>query len=142
MRDGDDRARALYLRHYSARHYQDGRQRSPFFVGPGEKLVLLTITCDALFVWRHSLILGKDGQEGVSCSIFRNEGPILSSALIQEADEWAWERWPGLRHYTYVADGKIRSMNPGCCFRKAGWNVCGRNATGKLTILEAAPLFC
>jgi hypothetical protein len=136
VRDGDARARALYLRHYSARHYRDGR-RPKLFVGPGEKMVLLTPMCDALFVWRK--FISDDGQRGINCAIFRNEGDVLSSELIHEACDLAWQRWPGERLYTYVNDGKIKSANPGYCFKRAGWRACGRNKSGKLTILELLP---
>jgi hypothetical protein len=134
----DPRAIALYLRHYSARHYRDGRIRRQF-CPPGEKMVLLTQGCDALFVWHHPIMDRLSGQVGVNCTIFRNESAVLSSDLIREASELAWKRWPGERLFTYVADAKIRSTNPGACFKKAGWRTCGRNATGKLTILERLP---
>lgn len=136
VRDGDDRARSIYLRHYSARHYRDGRRRTKF-VGPGEYIVLLTIRCDALFVWRK--FISDDGQDGVCCSVFRNESSILSSDLIREACDLAWDRWPGLRLYTYVCDSKVDSPNPGYCFKMAGWQYVGRNKTGKLSILEIFP---
>lgn len=132
--DGDARARALFLRHYSARHYRDGRRRS-LFVGPGEKMVLLSLECDALFVWRK--FISGDGQQGVNCAVFRNEGPRLSSDLIREACELARVRWPRERFYTYVDPRKIRSKNPGTCFVKAGWTRCGVTKGG-LVILEQA----
>jgi hypothetical protein len=135
--DGDPRARALYSRHYSARHYRDGRKPA-LFVGPGEKLVLLTQDCSALFVWRK--FISDDDQQGVNCSIFRNEGEMLSSELIRDACQWAWAKWPGERLYTYIEDSKVRSINPGCCFKKAGWHRCGRNKDSRLTILELLPL--
>lgn len=134
--DGDARARAIYLRHYSARHYRDGRRRG-LFVGPGGKMVLLTPECDALFVWRR--FINDDGQQGVNCAVFRNEGPRLSSDLIREACELAWVRWSGERLYTYVAPRKIRSTNPGYCFLMAGWTVCGQTKGG-LVILEKIAL--
>ena len=133
--DGDARARALYLRHYSARHYRDGR-RYTLFVGPGEKLVLITRECDALCVWRKFVSL--DAQEGVNCAVFRNEGPRLSSELLLEAEKLAWRRWPNKRLYTYVAPRKIRSTNPGYCFLCAGWMRCG-TTKGGLIILEKYP---
>ena len=133
VKDGDDRARALYLRHYSARHYKDGR-KPKLFVGPGEKMVLITPEANALFVWRK--FKSDDAQTGVNCAIFRNEGQRLSSDLIKEASQLAWQRWPGERLYTYVNDSKIKSVNPGFCFKRAGWKACGRNKDGRLTILE------
>jgi hypothetical protein len=80
-----------------------------------------------------------DGQRGVMCSVFRNEGAHRSSDLIREACELAWQRWPGARLFTYVADAKVRSTNPGYCFQVAGWRKCGRNKDGRLTILELLP---
>lgn len=44
----------------------------------------MTVDCRALFAWRK--FIDKSGQQGVNCSIFRNEGPELSSELIIEAD--------------------------------------------------------
>lgn len=135
VKDGDPRAFALFLRHYSALPYRRvGGRRNGLFVGPGEKMVLLSPRCDALFVWRR--FIDKSGQQGVNCAVFRNEGPCLSSAMILEAEEWAAERWPGQRLYTYVNAKKIRSSNPGCCFKKAGWCVCGVTKSRRLLILE------
>jgi len=121
-------------RHYSGRHYKDGR-RPLKIVGPGEYLMLMTPDSRALFVWRkfHS----RDQQQGVNCAVFRNEGyPVLSSVLIREACELAWQRWPGERLYTYVNPRRIKSTNPGCCFKAAGWKRCGMTKGG-LVILEA-----
>ena len=102
-------------------------------------MALLTEWCDALFVWRHDLVPRLDGQSGCNCTVFRNESDTLSSELIKEADELAWNRWPGERHFTYVCDSLIRSVNPGYCFKQAGWRTCGRNKDGRLTILERLP---
>ena len=134
--DADDRGRGLFLRHYSAHHYQDRRRRTKF-IGPGQYIALLTLGCDALFVWRK--FIDKSGQQGINCSIFRNEGRIQSSRLIIEADNLAWQRWPGERLYTYVNPGKIRSTNPGYCFKMAGWRICGITKKRKLLILEMLP---
>lgn len=144
VREDDPRALAMYLRHYSSSKARGLRGPVPLrgnaakFVGPGASLVLLTPGTDALFVWRKQQ-LRADDQTGVECSIFRNEGPLLSSDLIREASGLAWQRWPGERLFTYVWDAKVRSVNPGYCFKMAGWRVCGRNADGRLTILEIRP---
>lgn len=135
IKDGDPRGRWLLNRHYSARHYKDGR-RNRLFVGPGEKMVLLTTDGLALFVWRK--FLSDNGQQGVNCAVFRNEGPFLSSELIREAEQLAWRRWPGERLYTYVNPRAIRSSNPGYCFLVAGWKKCGVSKGG-LVILEKLP---
>lgn len=133
VKDGDPSVRTLFDRHYSRRRYADGRSPA-LFVGPGEKMVLRTVACDAIFVWRKFISLDK--QDGVNCAVFRNEGPVLSSALIRAAVELARERWPGTRCYTYVDERRIRSTNPGYCFMMAGWRVCGVTKDRGLTILE------
>jgi hypothetical protein len=136
VRDGDPTARTLFRRHYSYRAYADGRDPQ-LFVGPGEKLVLLTPCARALFVWRRFQCGG--GQQGVNCAIFRNEGVALSSVLIREADAVADARWPGERHYTFVNPRKVRSTNPGFCFLAAGWRRCGITKWNRLLILERPP---
>lgn len=134
----DDRARSLYLRHYSQKRRSEGNRRiSPQFVGPGEKMVLLTLECDAVFAWLKAYYR-KDGQQGIECTIFRNEGQSLSSTLIREAVDLAWRRWPGERLFTYVNAASVESPNPGYCFKVAGWRYCGLSKGG-LHLLEMLP---
>ena len=128
---------AIFKRHYSFHVYADNRVRR-LFLGPGEKMALMTVTCDALFAWRRMKDT-DDGQVGVNCAVFRNEGPLLSSALILEAEQWAWARWPGERLYTYVKASAVRSVNPGYCFKMAGWRQCGVTKVNKLLIFEKYP---
>lgn len=135
-RDGDPRGRELYERHYSARQYRDGRRRT-CFVGPGEKLVLLSRRRNALLVWRKQRF-SRNGQVGVCCQIFRNESTVLSSHLLRSGMAAAWQRWPEARLFTYVDPKKVRSTNPGFCFLKAGWRRCGWTKNG-LQILEVTP---
>lgn len=133
VRDGHEVARALYERHYSAK---PGRT-SKLFVRPGQKMVLLTPDRLALFVWSKQQY-SDDGQMGVNCAVFRNEGQQVSSVLIRQAEELAWQRWPGERLFTYVNPHKITSANPGYCFKMAGWRTCGQSAKG-YHILEKHP---
>ena len=123
----------LYKKHYSHKPYKDGRIPK-IFVGPGEKIVLRTWNADALFVWRK--FISDNGQDGINCSIFRNESQTKSSTLIQEADAIAYKVWSDKRHYTYVNAEKIKSANPGYCFKKAGWTQCGVTKVNRLIILE------
>lgn len=139
IKDGDSRAFNLFSRHYSYQSYRDGRRRPGYrnrflIAGPGEKMVLLTQDCKALFIWRR--FIDKSGQNGINCAVFRNEGDILSSHLILEAEQLAWNRWPDQRLYTYVNANKIQSDNPGYCFKKAGWLQCGFTKSKGLVILE------
>ena len=133
IRDGDERARYLVNRHYSAIHYKDGRKPKKF-IGPGEYMALMTTDCKALFVWRKWR--NPDGNEGIYCVIFRNEGPHLSSELILEAEQLAWQRWPGQRLYTYINPTRVQSSNPGYCFKCADWRACGVTKVNRLLILE------
>lgn len=137
IRDGDLQALGLFKRHYSFYTYRDHRPRKKF-VGPGEYMALITTDGDALFVWRK--FIDKSGQQGVNCAIFRNESKhLLSSQLIREAVELAQNRWPNERLYTYVNPYKIKSTNPGFCFKQAGWTKCGVTKKRKLIILEYNP---
>jgi hypothetical protein len=141
IKDGDDLARLFFDEHYSRKRYADGR-RPKLFVGPGEKLILVTPCRRALFAWRK--FISDDGQTGINCAIFRNAGAGLSSFLIREADEIADERWPGERHYTYVdpkatAGRRSRNAEPGKCFIEAGWRRCGTTKVNGLAILERLP---
>lgn len=136
VKDGNATGRILFRRHYSYKPYRDGRDPA-LFVGPGEKLVLLTPDARGLFIWRK--FISGDGQRGVNCAVFRNEGEALASDLIREADRIAWKQWPGERHYTYVNRKKVRSSNPGYCFLMAGWRKCGMTKHNKLLIFEMLP---
>lgn len=135
-KDGDDYVREMFDRHYSRRCYNNGCT-SKQFVGPGEHIVLRTWECDAIFAWRKFIddcIDDRTGkpQAGVNCCFFRNESEIKSSILIRQADTIADFCWPGERHYTYVNAQKIKSVNPGCCFKKVGWKQCGLTKSGLL----------
>lgn len=135
IKDGDPTAMAIFLRHYSAR-----RRRKVFqFIGPGEKEVYITADARALLAWRK--FISDSGETGVNCCIFRNEGTASgrSSDLINLACVMAWERWPGERLYTYVDPGKVRhKRDPGRCFLRAGFSICGKTKSGKL-IFERWP---
>jgi len=130
--DGEVELRAMYEQHYSCHHYADGRKPAKF-VGPGEQIVLTTPTRTAIFVWKK--FKDGSGEQGINCSLFRNESSTRASDLIREADAIADFCWPGERHYTYVRAAAVASRNPGFCFICAGWKRCGRTASG-LLILE------
>jgi hypothetical protein len=132
VKDGSPQARWLFERHYSCCNPK--RDRHNRITGPGEYMLLMTSDSLALFAWRK--FIDKSGQAGVNCAIFRNEGSTLSSELILEAEQLAWQRWPGARLYTYVNPRKVKSSNPGYCFKAAGWKVCGITKRRNLIILE------
>jgi hypothetical protein len=135
----DTRACALADRHYSRR-----KIGSPQFMPPGQTIVMITVDEAAVFGWWRpdpsSGIVAMNGLDGWTCTIFRNESPYyLSSELILDAetaiDEFGYSCGPdGL--LTYVWDKKVKSENPGYCFKKAGWRAIGRSADRRKSLLQ------
>ena len=134
----DPRALALADRHYSRR--QIG---APQFMPPGQTVVLLSPLADALWGWWRpdpaSGIVALNGLDGWTCTVFRNESLVLSSDLVLAAEQALREEYgddcgpDGM--LTYVWDAKVRSTNPGFCFKAAGWSVRGRSVDDRKTLL-------
>jgi hypothetical protein len=80
-----------------------------------------------------------DNQTGYNCAIFRNESSRLSSDIILEAEQFAIEKWGPNRMYTYIDPGKIKSENPGYCYKKAGWHIEGKTKSGKHILVKIIP---
>jgi hypothetical protein len=119
------------------RHYSRRKVGSPQFMPPGETIVLYQP--GAVFGWwrphPRSGIKQMNGLDGWTCTIFRNETEQLSSAMILDAERFITDCGPsGL--ITYVFDKKIRSTNPGACFKVAGYRRTGRSADGRKTLLQ------
>jgi hypothetical protein len=90
------------------RHYSRRKVGAPQFMPPGQTLVLLAL--GALFGWwRPDPASGIKSMNGL-------------------------DGWNGM--LTYVFDKKIRSSNPGYCFKCAGWTVRGRSADDRKTLLH------
>jgi hypothetical protein len=128
------------------RHYSRRKAGSPQFMPPGQTIVLLATDFRAVFGWWRphpvSGLVAMNNLNGWTCTIFRNEGAVRSSELILDAEgamaEAGYDIGPdGL--LTYVWDAKIRSTNPGYCFKQAGWKAIGRSADGRKTLLQKAP---
>lgn len=80
-----------------------------------------------------------NGLDGWTCTIFRNEGAGLSSELVLAAEEALRQENLGCGPdglLTYVWDRRVRSTNPGFCFKAAGWQVRGRSADKRKTLLQ------
>lgn len=125
------------------RHYNRQHVGSPQFVPPGRCLVLLTDAADAVWVssWPYAAYVRHAWGGAWVCSIFRNEGPLLSSTLIRQAVAatcWRWPEPPPLGMITFVDASKVRSTNPGACYKHAGFRVVGRTKGG-LVALHLAP---
>lgn len=127
------------LRRLVDRHYSRKTPGASKYIGPGEYMALITSEGKAGFIWRKTKFeLRMDGQDGIECTLFRNEAPdlYLSSNLILEAERLAILKWPGAkRFFTYVNPAKIRSTYPGFTFIMAGYKRVGKNKSGKLIIL-------
>ena len=120
--DGDPLAAAMYDRHYSSERSRDRRlaRGTLYFVGPSQRIVLMTPCRRALWAWRKHRHRADD-QVGVECSIFRNEGPGRASDLVRAADAIADQRWPLERHFTFVDPTKVNGQPAGNVFLRAGW---------------------
>lgn len=139
--DGD--CSALADRHYSRRTVG-----SPQFMPPGQTIVLKSP--GAVFGWWRphpsSGIKALNGLDGWTCTIFRREtGAVATaSALILDAEsvfaELGLDVWPD-HLLTYVWDRKVKSENPGFCFKCAGWEAIGRSADGRKSLLQKKPPF-
>lgn len=137
----DQRARFLADRHYNRRYVG-----TPQFSPPGRLLVLLTAAADAVWtvVWQQYV---KHRYPGAWMnSLFRNEGPVLSSTLIREAvaaSAWKWQQpgWPppsrlcAVPLITFVDAGEVRAKrHPGYCYLRAGWVVIDRTPSGLVVL--------
>lgn len=118
----DPRVAALADRHYS-RKTPGASQFAP----PGRVLVLVTEDGDAAWVtsWpKLEYTLHGLGDAWI-CTLFRNEGDVLSSELIVEAmmaTRAAWGDPPAGGTLTFVDAGKVRhKRDPGRCFLRAGF---------------------
>jgi hypothetical protein len=86
-KDGDARVFDLMRRHYTFHAYKDRRRQDlsnrnrHLVVGPGEKMVLLTVDCSALFIWRK--FIDDSGQTGVNCAVFHNESNVRSELILE-----------------------------------------------------------
>jgi hypothetical protein len=119
------------------RHYSRRTKGSPQFLNNGRKIVIRDAAGDVLFGWIYPYpALRLDRQTGYNCAIFRNESSRRSSDIILECEGIAIARWGPNRMYTYVNPAKIRSRNPGFCFKQAGWrNV--RHEDGSLVLSKS-----
>ena len=129
VHDADPRAVALYRRHYSANLKKEHLHG---FGGQGRKLVLLTLACDALFVWiehpeempmplhpdKRTLkrLARTNGpkkyakQGGVMCSVFRNEGPVQSRARAAAFHVCLGSESTESQPWILLQDGRLADM--------------------------------
>ena len=127
---GDNACRQLADRHYSRQSPGDKQ-----FCRPGRNLVLRTSQGDAVWVTWDGI--RDDGIDAWECTLFRNESNLLSSTLIKEAVKITCQQW-GLHLtdgiITYIFADKVKSVNPGYCFKCAGWQPFGKSKSGKIRL--------
>jgi hypothetical protein len=135
VKKSDISCRLLADRHYSRQTVGDKQ-----FCRPGRNIVMRTAMGDAVWVtWQG---IRDDGYDAWECTIFRNESEYLSSDLIKEAVTMTIEVWGKLPMdgiITTVDSNKIKSKNPGYCFKKAGFKSIGKTKVNKLIILQYKP---
>ena len=141
-------------------HYSRRTPGSRTFTGVGQELVLVTddeAACWAVVRQRTPSAAGSGasrGRSGVTDTksrfvwrnmLFRNLGTELSSALILRALEITYAEWA--RKYgalplevlrTEIDPRKVRSTNPGYCYKRAGFHN-GRMVRGKLYLDAPCP---
>lgn len=130
-------------------HYSRRKPDSPQFMPPGETIVL--VSRDRLSVWGwwrphpRSGLRAMNGLDGWTCSVFSRHGGPVASALVLDAElalrlleargETAAPCGPdGM--LTYVWRAKVRSANPGYCYKVAGWRKIGTCARGVKDLLQ------
>jgi hypothetical protein len=128
------------------RHYSRQSIGHPLFTPPGKCIVLATDAYNAYWITyipyaQYALTHWTAG--AWTCSAFRNEGSILSSTLIEQAVAvtlFILKTPPDLGFITFVNAYKIKSPNPGYCFKQADWNHVGFTKKGlhALQLLPAA----
>lgn len=133
---GDRDACALADRHYSRR-----KVGAPQFMPPGQTLCL--VATGAVWGWWRphpdSGLVAMNGLDGWTCTIFRNETAARSSDLILDAEKALADSGLGCGPdgmLTYVFDRRVRSSNPGFCFKCSGWVKRGRSADKRKTLLS------
>jgi hypothetical protein len=129
-----------YAAELADRHYSRRTVGSPQFMPPGETVVLYHPDGAVFGWWRphpSSGIKQMNGLDGWTCTIFRNETGLRASDLILSAEEFLRGKTCGPDGLlTYVWDKKIKSDNPGYCFKMAGYKAKGRSADNKKTLLH------
>lgn len=137
-------------------HYSRRTPGSGSFVGVGKEIVIRTRAVDALWAVVYQKTptprgtgksRGRTGVEHRARYVWRNTvfrrmpGAALASLLIETATWETYRRWveryeslPGERLRTEVNTREVKSINPGYCYKVAGWEP-ERVVRGKLYLL-------
>lgn len=124
------------------RHYSRKTVGAAPFAPPGRNLTLRTLAGDALWVtcWPLPEFVDHEWGDCWTCTLFRNEGDVLSSELVNDAvaaTRWRFGDPPPGGFLTFVDVGKVRrKRDPGRCFRKAGFRPAGYTKDRGLLALQ------
>ncbi|MDE2102765.1 MAG: hypothetical protein KGL39_36305 [Patescibacteria group bacterium] len=127
------------------RHYSRRKPGSPQFVPPARCLVLTCISGAAVWVttWPYAEWTRHEWAGAWVNSMFRRESGPLASELIREAvaaTRWHWPEVPELGMVTFIDESKVRhKRDPGRCYLRAGFKVCGRTRKEGLLALQLLP---
>lgn len=123
------------VRPMADRHYNRQNVGSPQFAPPGRCLVLKRPDAFWITSWPFAEYVKHAWAGAWVCSAFRNEGDILSSALIRAAVAATRALWepPELGMIAFVNAGKVRrKRDPGRCYLRAGFRHVGETKGGLL----------
>lgn len=126
-------------------HYSRQTPGASQFTRNGQNLVF--VTSDYRAVWVTSrptpgIATRPDKHDAWECSLFRNEGPVLSRELIREAVLLSCALWGPLpieSMITFIRPDKVKSGLPGYCYRRAGWRSVQPARDGKLCLRAPRP---
>lgn len=124
------------------RHYSRKTKGAAQFSPPGRVVVLRAEQAAWVSLWPQAQFVDHDWPDAWLCTLFRNEGPLLSSVLIRQAVAATRHEWPDPPRngmVTFVNPAKIRAKrDPGYCFLAAGFQRVGTTKSG-LLVLQLLP---
>jgi hypothetical protein len=131
------------VRELADRHYYRKSIGHPQFTPPGKCVVFRTANYGAIWITNAPLAqyIRHQWAGAWTCIVFRNESSILSSTLIKQAVAvtlFILKTPPAVGFITFVNASKIKSSNPGYCFKRAGWKHVGFTKKG-LHVLQLLP---
>ena len=118
-------------------HYSRQKPGTTQFMPPGKTIVIRDAEARLCFGWLWQQYR-DDKEEGYCCSIFNNASERRSSDVILECEAIVRLKWGNRRMFTYVDPSKVKSANPGYCFKQAGWRFVRRNPDGKHLLAKEA----
>lgn len=140
VKASDPLARSMRDRHYSTQK-PGGRTVGP----PGRRLVLISDDEQAMWIthWPDPRLV-LDKIDALRCTVFRREGRRheRASVLIRAAMVFSEEFYGAAPAgwVTYVEPSKVRSQDPGYCFKMAGFELDQDFKSKRLIRLRRSPL--